>query len=218
LIILNNILMLKKILKIAKSYKNVIIIIIVIGLLFIILFRFIDLFSQYIWNFLLAILKNKNIGGLFQGVGLALLTILIPLAISVFSSFIGSKRKEKHIETLVMIDYVLDIKKLIIAISFIFLPVLFWEESTITFRLLELSIWFTGMIILINQLNRVYMWIKSLDFQFYFLYLEKLKNKDEIEGAWNSIWQNKDMNFSDETQFLRIFSKRINILLKNKDG
>jgi len=206
--------MLKEIFKIDKDYRNAII---AAALLFAMSPNFINLSFQYVRTFFLVILENENIGSLLQGMGLALLTILIPLAISVLQAFLRfEKRKEKNIEVLVLVDCVLNIKRLILGTFFVFFPSLFWEESLIMFRMIELVFWFMGIIILVDTLYNVYNWIKSSDFQFHFLYLEKIENKEELRKAWNLVWQNRDMDFSDEIRFLKIFSKRINILPKNK--
>jgi hypothetical protein len=77
--------MVKKIFKTVKDHRGAIIIAV---LFFAMLPNFINLFFQYVKIFFLIILKNENIGNLLQGLGLALLTILIPLAISVLQAFL----------------------------------------------------------------------------------------------------------------------------------
>jgi len=217
--------MTKEILKIHEDYKKGI-----IGLVLLLILLSpnlssgcINLFKKNMNLFLETLCKNDNLASLLQGVGMALLTILIPLAIAVLTGFLEKKSKREEYENggsffvfelHMVLDYILDIKQLLWSSALIFLPVLFWEKSSLTLRKIELAAWLIGIIFLTYRILKVYEWIKSFDFSFHRSYLERLEKKEDMENIWNLVWQKKIKNIRDEAKFLEIFSKKINKLLE----
>ena len=167
---------------------------------------------------LVNILQNmiaKNIGGssdlptLLAGLVVAYLTILISVAVAIFS-------EKKEFETLdrnVILDYIVKSKILLFYLGLTFIPLLFWNGSTIHFRLLEIFLWFIGMIYLTGILYKSYHWMKGNKFQQRFFYLKKIQNIHDIEEAWRSVWQTESINYQNEIKFFDIFYVTVNKLL-----
>lgn len=166
---------------------------------------------------------SGNFAGRMQNVGIALLTLLIPLAIAIISD-LYQKRKdpEENFVTLdmnIILNDIFRIKYLLIYIALIFIPMLFWDISNGFFRYIEIILSFIGIYLLTQRLLSVYKWLKGTDYTTFRLnYLKKLKNFTEMEEIWLSIWKTKNIDLNNETnekKFIIVFIDRIIYLLKN---
>jgi hypothetical protein len=161
--------------------------------------------------------KYDNMSSLMQGVGLALLTILIPFAIAVLTDVL-QKKKDKSIEFAeldlhVVLDHVFEVKRLIFFIILVFLPSLLWGISFGIVRLILLLIWIVGVILVGKKVIHLYLWTKGNIFDLRFSYLKKLNDLKDLEIVWRSVWQTDNINILDTKQFFKIFSKKIDRLL-----
>ena len=154
-------------------------------------------------------LTNEDFPNLAQNIGLALLTILIPVAISILESKKEFEELDKH----VALDHVARAKEILGYIILIFLPVFFWADSTITFRIIEVFLWAIGLSCVCEILRKSYLWIKGNKFPLRFEYLNKLSEPKDMEEVWKSVWKTKDINSPNEKSFFDIFSSRIDELL-----
>ena len=143
-------------------------------------------------------------------VGMALLTILIPIAIAIFNSTKDFVVLDKN----VILDHVVNARLFLVYLALIFLPLLFWTSSPFLFRFLELIIWGIGIYFVANVLRKLYYWMKGNKFDFRFNYLKNLKDKKDIEESWKSVWQTININTQNEEEFFIIFSSVIDDLLK----
>jgi hypothetical protein len=88
-----------------------------------------------IYNFLIIRLseplsKINNFSNIIQGIGLALLTILIPLAIAILADIYQKRKKEyAYLDLHVILDNVFKIKIIILSVFLIFLPMFFLGNS-----------------------------------------------------------------------------------------
>jgi len=187
--------------------------------------------QKFIGGFIDWLTYSESIPMVIQNSGLALLTVLIPLAIAVLDDT-NRKRKNKKrllgdLDLHVILDYVFQIPKLLLWIAFIFLPLLIWDVS-ISFpalRMLLLFFSFSGIYFLSTTIWRGYLWVKGRVWDFRFLYLESLKEYKDFENVWRSIWQTEiinreDINVpnpNDEQKFWDIFSKKLDDLLSNDE-
>lgn len=161
--------------------------------------------------------KYDNFSSLMQGVGLALLTILIPFAIAVLTDVLQKKKDEtieySKLDLHVVLDHVFEVKHLIFFIILIFLPSLLWGILFGFIRLILLIIWIIGVILVGRKLRHLYLWTKGNVFDLRFSYLKKLTNKKDIVIVWHSVWQTENINILDAKQFFKIFSKKIDKLI-----
>jgi hypothetical protein len=162
-------------------------------------------------SFLLSILKNQDFPILAQNVGLALLTILIPIAIAIFTTPQEFKELDNH----VILDHIIKARGLLVYCALIFLLPFFWSHSALRWRLPELVLWILGVVYLTKILIRSYFWVKGNKFPFRFDFLSKLKSPHDTEESWSSVWQSS-INSRNENEFFGIFSKRLDELLKNE--
>ncbi len=156
-----------------------------------------------------------------QTIGLALLAILIPLAIAILNDVLQKKRgNDKDFAELdlhVILDEVFGIRKVLLCISLIFLPLFFWQHPSISFfKILLFIIWLAGIFLLCRTILNIYKWVKGNTFDFRFSYLRKLRKCDDAEITWRSTWQTKDINIQNERDFFKIFSSKIDEMLKNE--
>lgn len=160
--------------------------------------------------------KMNNFPNVIQGIGLALLTILIPLAIAVLAD-IYQKRKNKENEFVdldlhVILDNVFNIRLLIFSVFLMFIPMLFWDILIGLYRFIPIILNSIGIILVTVIIIRVYRWIKGNIFDFRFSYLRKVKKDDDLGVVWKSIWGVKKINFQDEIIFCKIFFSKIDHL------
>jgi len=163
--------------------------------------------------------KINNFPNIIQGIGLALLTILIPLAIAVLAD-IYQKRKNKekefvYLDLHVILDNVFNIKLLILSVFLIFLPMFFWEILIGLYKLIVVPFIFTGIILLVNIIFKVSHWVKGNIFDFRFSYLGKLNRYKDLEIVWKSVWQAKNINIQNEQKFCKLFFSKIDHLLES---
>jgi hypothetical protein len=165
----------------------------------------------------------------FQNIGLALLTILIPLAIAVLTEVYkerGTLNEKKKpfvdLDLHVILDYIFKIKWLVVYSLMMFLPFAFWEAWGGMLRLFLVIVSGIGICLTFQIVLNVYKWTKSNIFSeiftFRFSYLEKTKNLVDLVDVWKSVWSCENIDYRNERAFFAIFSKRINeILLSSKN-
>lgn len=157
---------------------------------------------------------------LLCNIGLALLTILVPLAIAILADFY-QKRRDKtmdfaELDLLVIVDCVFQIKWLMLYSLMIFFPFVFWEFSPALLRLIEIFLSLIGIYFLIQITLKVYKWTKGDVFTYRFTYLEKLEESPDFETAWKSVWNSKNIDLQNEIRFFEIYSRKIDKMVKQK--
>jgi len=155
---------------------------------------------------------------LFYNIGLALLSILIPLAIAILGD-VYQKKKDKmqdfvELDLQVILDNVFQIRRLIAFSILMFFPFIFWENSGAPLRILEMVLSLIGIYFVIRTILNVYRWTKGDVFTFRFSYLEKLVKSPDFETAWKSVWSSKEIAMQNEIRFFQIFSSKIDKMVK----
>lgn len=164
-------------------------------------------------DFIFYILCNKDFPALAQNIGMAGLTILIPVAIAIFTGEKDFRDLDNH----VILDHVVQAKKILIYSALIFIPVIFWSHSSFSMRFIELILWIVGIYFLVQILFLSYKWLKGNKFPLRFDFLKTMKDKKDMEESWNSVWSSEKVNPGNENDFFVIFSDRVDKLLKNND-
>jgi len=148
---------------------------------------------------------------LAQNIGLAFVAILIPIAMAIF--------RDKNFETLdtnVILDRVVNGKKLVTFLGIILLiPFLWYITNNVFINSIGLLLWLSGIYIILRILGDCYKWIKGHKMNLRFNYLEALKNIQDMEESWHSVWQTKNVNIQNEREFFKIFSITIDQLSKS---
>jgi len=176
-----------------------------------------EIYDFLIIHFIEPLSKLNNFPNVIQGISLALLTILIPLAIAVLAD-IYQKRKDKekefvYLDLHVILDKVFNIRLLILSVFLIFIPMLFWDILISSYRLIAIILNSIGIILVTVIIIKVYYWIKGNIFGFRFSYLKKVKKYDDLEIVWKSIWEVTRINIQNEKEFCKIFFSKIDHLL-----
>ena len=178
-----------------------------------------------IWNALETIYENMinflftttagvtDLPNIFQVIGVAFLTILIPIAIAIFSD----KSEFETLDKNVILDHIIKAKSLLLYLALIFLPFLFWNGSCLWLRFLEIVIWAFGVYFMIKILVNSYHWMKGNKFTFRFDYLRQLRDVRDLEESWRFVWQSEKINPQNEREFFELFSSLIDQLLRNNE-
>lgn len=146
-------------------------------------------------------------------VGIALLTVLIPIAVAIFND----KKDFEVLDRNVILDHVVNARYFLIYLALVYAPILLWGGSPYSLRFLELVAWGVGIYFIAMVLINSYYWMKGNKFMLRFDYLRKLNNPKDMEESWRSVWEAKNINTQNEKEFFTIFSTTIDNLLKNND-
>lgn len=154
---------------------------------------------------------ESDMPSIMLGIVVSLLTIIISVAIAIFSE----KKSFEVLDRNVILDHVVKAKYLIIYLGMAFVPLLFWNIDIFILKILIIPSWIIGVFCIVDILSKSYFWMKGAKYRLRFEYLESLKNFEDIEGTWNSVWQEKNINYENEKKFFEIFQKQINYFLIN---
>lgn len=148
-----------------------------------------------------------------QNVGIALVTILVPLSIVLLQ-----ESDYKVLDYYSILEYVIDVRRITFAFIFIFTPAFFWHLATTRdLKFIAFFFWFWGVWLMFYIFNNSYKWIKGDKYALRFGYLKKLANpKDTIE-TWQSIWESEKTNSLNEEAFTEIFIKNTSSNIINMD-
>jgi len=148
-----------------------------------------------------------------QGIGLALLGVLVPLAIAILTEVYqktrGPEEDFSRLDVLVILDKVFKIKNIIIYALLIFIPLIFWEFLPGLGRMLITAVSAIGIAFMVKTIGHVYSWTKGNVFTYRFSLLKNLKNHHDLEIAWDSVWKTEKINPRYELNFFEIFSHTI---------
>jgi hypothetical protein len=144
-------------------------------------------------------------------VGIALLTILIPVAVAIFND----KKDFEVLDRNVILDHVIKARYFLIYLALVYIPILLWVSSSYPVRIIELVAWGIGVYFITMVLINAYHWMKGNKFMLRFDYLRKLNNPKDMEEAWRSVWEAKNINTQNEREFFTIFSFAIDNLLED---
>lgn len=160
-----------------------------------------------------SLLCNSDFPTLAQNVGMASLTILIPVAIVIFSSDKDFRELDNHL----ILDHIVQAKFLLIYSALMFLPMFFWKYSSLPLRFIEIILWGLGVYFLVQILFLSYKWLKGNKFPLRFDFLRKMTDKKDMEESWNSVWSSDKVNGANENEFFQIFTDRIDKIFKDND-
>jgi len=166
-------------------------------------------------------LENPNIfPDLLWAIGMALLTILIPLAIAILGDIL-QKRKNKELDFVeldlhVILDNVLQFKELLILMALIFVPSFMWRNTL--GKVIILIYWLIGIFGVVEIIIHIYKWVKGNEYEFRFSYLKDLRNIEDLKSVWPSIWKVQKMDDQSEKQFFDVFSTAVERLFKKDKG
>lgn len=164
----------------------------------------------------------ENIPSILTNIGLALLTILIPLAITILQEVYQKKKSKEEefaeLDLQTILDTVFRIKRLLIFTMLTFIPFIFWEmtKGFALFRLFEIIFSLIGIGYMTNIVLNVYRWTKGNVLDFRLDHLRKLKSVPEINNAWASVWKSK-MDAPTEMKFFNILSSKIDQMVKKHE-
>lgn len=170
-------------------------------------------------NDMLQIGLGSTLPSLFQNLGLALLSILIPLAIVVLTDFYQKKEKEEkslsQLDLRVILDTVFQVKRIVFSSILIFLPFVFWDISYGFVRLFEAVLSLIGVTLIAKTIFKIYRWIKGNVAIYRVSYLKTLEDPTDLMIAWRSVWQSKEVGYSNEVNLFDIFSSKIDEVVKH---
>jgi hypothetical protein len=175
------------------------------------------LFTVYI----LSCLNNSDLDKLITSLGLAFLTLLIPLAMGILLD-VYQRRREKEsdfmqLDLQVILNRVFKIKWLVCFILLVFIPMLFWKSiDNIVFRFFELVTSSLGLSFIAFTVFDTYGWIKGYNFKYRLNYLSKLNSLEDMDICWKSVWSVKDLSLEDETDLFEVFAKKVGSLIDKR--
>lgn len=141
----------------------------------------------------------------------SILALLIPLAILLIENNGNAKDQSFSWDKMVIFSQVIEVKKTILGIIFITVPLIFWTSTIL--RPLILIIYIVGIYFMSILLKNSYDWIisKYKENEYFrnekrFKYLDNLKDDQTIYDTWKLIWETEDQRVGlDETKLIKKF-------------
>lgn len=165
-----------------------------------------------------------DIKTIIQTIGIALITILIPVVLFIFSL---EKENLFSWDKNVIIDKVIEAKVLLVANLLIFIPLFFWDSNNSSINLILFGLVITGVIIQIKILVNSYKWTNTVEMKGVhdpknyrtMLRLKYLQDSNENEKGkiWSITWQTEKINPYLERDLMQIFTSMIETLLQKKE-
>jgi hypothetical protein len=156
-----------------------------------------------------------------QNIGIAFVTLLIPLVL-----FIFEKENMFEWDKIVILDKVINAKLLIISFGLIFFPLFLWNYDSYILKFVLFIFYLSGVTILINILFNSYRWIKTIEIKGHHdsdnfrnilrnTYLQEVTNLSEKEKVWSLTWRNDIPNLLEERNFIQKFIINIDTLVSS---
>jgi hypothetical protein len=161
---------------------------------------------------------GNNFPSLIPNLGLALLSILIPLAIVVLTDFYQKKGKEdkslSELDLYVILDTVFQVKRIVLYSILAFLPYAFWDISYGFVRLSEVVLSLIGVAFMVQIILKVYHWTRGNVAIYRVSYLKTVEDPTDLRIAWRSVWRSNELGYSNEMDLFNIFSSKIDETVK----
>lgn len=148
----------------------------------------------------------------FQNLWLAFLTILIPLSIAVLSEYFEKQRNNEDFVVLdmhVILDGILKFKTLLATTALVFMSGLFWASFDTTAKSWAIFGWVVGTCFFVSILLAFYDWTRGEKDRARLKYYEGLNDNKAFIAVSNSIWSAQNITPQQESQFLRVFLKKL---------
>lgn len=155
---------------------------------------------------LLQIISNNNTVQVLLDVGIAIVTIFIPIGISLSESINDNKFT---INKAVIFDCLISGKELLYELSLLFFPLLFWSTHSILLKTLGVILWGIGFYFIIVRLKKIYGWLRGNRYNYYIKYLEESTIDNSSQDLWQSIWKTSNVDRQIAKQFIQIFQEKI---------
>ena len=175
-------------------------------------------------HILRSFLNSELLPTLMQNVGLAFVTILIPVVL-----FIFSMEKEALFEwdKIVILDKVIEAKYLLISVGLIFVPLFIWDYGSDILKFILFLMFLCGVFYLTHILFNSYRWIKTVEIRGQHdsnnfrnilrnKYLEEVTNLEEKEKVWSLTWRKDIENPLDERNLIKKFMVNIDALVQSR--
>ncbi len=166
-------------------------------------------------------LVNKvfNNPSLLQQLGLAILTLLVPLGTGLVVEMLRDRalNEFKELDLRVVLDRVFRLKKLVIVVLIAFLIPLFIKLLPTPSKMFLIVAYAAAIIALIVILLDFYYWVKGDRWKFRYAFL-KHAGKEELEKVWGIIWIAPIKEYQRERELFEIFRSQIerNLSLNKK--
>ncbi len=141
---------------------------------------------------------------------IALITVLIPLTIAVLQDFFVKGREKlpfAKLDLLVILDYVVRIKYLLLYASTPYIAEFLWPILSFRLRILVSLAILLGMYQVVRTIFRLYDWSKDNRYKYRFSYLKISSNSTDLLTAWESVWTADIKDFRLEQEYFKIFSQ-----------
>ncbi|MRI75191.1 hypothetical protein FDP51_14670 [Enterococcus mundtii] len=141
----------------------------------------------------------------------SILALLIPLAILLIENNGNAKDQSFSWDKMVIFSQVIEVKKTVLGLIFITIPLIFWEVNIL--RPVILFIYIVGIFFMSKLLKDSYDWITSKykENEYFrnekrFKYLDDLKDDQIIYDTWKLIWETEEQRIGlDETKLTKKF-------------
>lgn len=159
----------------------------------------------------LYVTKSPNLLTVMQTIGIALVTVYIPVALFLFSQS-GEDGHYENVDKIVILDYVINAKTLIFKMGLIFFPLLFWDVDFTITKIVLFTVWFIGVAATTQPIVKAYCWVRNPKFDIRIAYFVKHQKAFDNADLWKEMWEQRNGNISQIKKTCDVFFDTIDAL------
>lgn len=168
-------------------------------------------------------LEQPILPEIMQALALGLIAVMIAVTI-----FLVEKGSIFAFDRIVILKKVIQGKLFLLFLSFLFMPLFFWDLSGTFVRLVLLVLYFIGVAGILITLFRSYKWVEEIETEDKRIhegyrqkkrleYLEEISDEPQKLLAWEYIWQLKNKTGEEEITYIEKFIETIDSFLKREN-
>lgn len=147
--------------------------------------------------------SSLQLPSVMQNIGLAVLAIFIPIAISLLEQ--SDDQDYRVLDKAVKQDHILGAKTFLWKVGLIFIPMLLWDINSSFFKVLIFISWATGVCLVLATLIKAYKWIREGRTQHRLAYLRSRISGTDLPDLWKSVWDASGKEPQADEQYFKVF-------------
>ena len=160
--------------------------------------------------------ESSRLPDAMQNIGLALLAVFIPLAISLFEQ--ADEPGYEVVDKVVKQEYILGARSFLWKIAAIFTPLLLWDLPIYQIKIVLIVIWAFGVFLMVKTLVVSYQWLREGRTERRLACLRSRSVDKDTPNLWKSVWGALGDNAQIGEWYFKVFTDLVGSLIGFPDG
>ena len=161
--------------------------------------------------FIQNVIASAHLPTVMQNIGLAVLAIFIPIAISLLEQ--SDDQDYRVLDKAVKQDHILGAKTFLWKVGLIFVPMLLWDIDSVFLKFLVFALWGTGVYLVLATLIKAYHWIREGRTEHRLAYLASRNDGKDLPDLWKSVWEATGKEPQADEKYFKLFASLIGKLI-----